>query len=90
MNLLVLIFSFDTCITKQYLSRFFFHLKKFNFVKTFINGINVVVFFKAYTCAEHEFTCESGKCIPKTFKCDGNMDCGVGDNSDEKDCGGKI
>lgn len=50
----------------------------------------LLLFFKAYTCAEHEFTCESGKCIPKTFKCDGNMDCGVGDNSDEKDCGGKI
>lgn len=50
----------------------------------------MLLFFKAYTCAEHEFTCESGKCIPKTFKCDGNMDCGVGDNSDEKDCGGKI
>lgn len=46
MNVLVLIFSLDTCITKQYLSRVFFYLKKFNFVKTFINGINVIVFLK--------------------------------------------
>ncbi|XP_061179517.1 mucin-2-like [Saccostrea echinata] len=40
-----------------------------------------------YTCTQKEFTCDSGKCIPITFKCDGNMDCGVGDNSDETNCG---
>lgn len=65
-------------------------MKKFNFVKIFINGINVVFFLKVYICVEYEFICESGKCIFKIFKCDGNMDCGVGDNFDEKDCGGKI
>lgn len=50
----------------------------------------MLLFFKVYICVEYEFICESGKCIFKIFKCDGNMDCGVGDNFDEKDCGGKI
>lgn len=31
---------------KTVFKQVFFHLKKFNFVKTFINGINVVVFLK--------------------------------------------
>lgn len=34
---------------KTVFKQVFFHLKKFNFVKTFINGINVVVFFLKHT-----------------------------------------
>ena len=30
--------------------------------------------------------CDNGRCIPDDFACDGKIDCGVGDSSDEKDC----
>ena len=32
------------------------------------------------------FTCTSKKCIPKGYVCDGDYDCGTGDDSDEQDC----
>jgi len=33
-----------------------------------------------------QFKCEiTGKCIPNVFMCDGEYDCGYGDNSDEPD-----
>lgn len=36
-------------------------------------------------CSESEFRCDSGQCIPGTWVCDHDNDCG--DNSDERDCG---
>ncbi|XP_064613991.1 LOW QUALITY PROTEIN: SCO-spondin-like [Liolophura sinensis] len=38
------------------------------------------------TCGKNEFTCDNSKCIPSSFYCDGEEDCGMGDNSDEAKC----
>lgn len=32
-------------------------------------------------CTKNEFKCHSGKCIPKRYECDGDIDCN--DGSDE-------
>ena len=32
-----------------------------------------------------DFTCGTGECIPRFYRCDNENDCA--DNSDEKDCG---
>ncbi|CAG7820356.1 unnamed protein product [Allacma fusca] len=38
-------------------------------------------------CSEYEFECLfNWKCIPLSYKCDGDLDCGRGDNSDEMNC----
>ena len=44
--------------------------------------------FIAYVQSCNEFLCKtSKKCIPKTWVCDGSVDCGIGDDSDEaSDC----
>ena len=37
-----------------------------------------------------EFSCKkSGICIPESWRCDGNMDCGLDDQSDEINCSKK-
>ena len=42
-----------------------------------------------YACGEDEFSCTNHKCIPMSFKCNGQNDCG--DNSDEeRDCVGNV
>ncbi|XP_013879264.1 SCO-spondin isoform X2 [Austrofundulus limnaeus] len=38
-------------------------------------------------CSPGEFQCASGKCLPGTRVCDGQLDCGFADGSDEQDCG---
>ena len=35
-------------------------------------------------CAAYEFTCNSGRCIPQDWRCDGHLDCRYGDESDEQ------
>lgn len=37
--------------------------------------------------APTDFKCKSGKCTKKAYICNNIADCGVGDNSDEEDCG---
>lgn len=39
------------------------------------------------TCDTSEFKCTSGKCIPKTFACDVDMDCKDGSDEDPLICG---
>lgn len=39
------------------------------------------------TCGPREFGCNSGRCIPQSFRCDSDNDCG--DYSDEMGCGKK-
>ncbi|XP_056155186.1 SCO-spondin [Lampris incognitus] len=38
-------------------------------------------------CPLGEFQCASGKCLPFNRVCDGRLDCGFADGSDEQDCG---
>ncbi|XP_037550324.1 SCO-spondin-like [Nematolebias whitei] len=39
------------------------------------------------SCSPGEFQCANGKCLPVTRVCDGRLDCGFADGSDEQDCG---
>ena len=36
-------------------------------------------------CYFDQFTCDNGRCVSESWKCDGDNDCG--DNSDEEYCG---
>lgn len=52
------------------------------------NFFHLCTVFLAYVQPCNEYTCkDSKKCIPKTWVCDGSIDCGFGDASDETaDC----
>ena len=41
----------------------------------------------ANTCSSNEFICNTTRCIPKDWRCDGDQDCA--DNSDETNCEAK-
>lgn len=43
-----------------------------------------------HECEDDYFRCQSNTCIPGYFVCDGNMDCGLNDTSDEKNCTGNF
>ena len=41
-------------------------------------------------CDSYEFSCDNGQCVPESYTCDDENDCGdndCGDNSDEDGCG---
>ena len=48
--------------------------------------VNNAPLFLDVTCAEDEFTCANGDCIPNTYTCDNVDDCD--DQSDEEGCSG--
>ena len=41
------------------------------------------IFIAKRSCADDQFECENGRCVPLDYKCDGDNDCN--DNSDEPD-----
>ncbi len=43
--------------------------------------MNHFFFLATVTCSANEFVCNNSRCIPETWKCDGDQDCL--DNSDE-------
>lgn len=44
------------------------------------------VYVVCIVCDENQFECANSKCIPITYICDGENDCG--DSSDEQECQG--
>ena len=51
--------------------------------------INILSILGSFGCPKEKFLCNNTKCLPSTFKCNGQDDCG--DNSDEIDgCVGNI
>ena len=49
---------------------------------------DVVVVVVTATYCKHDgyFECDNGRCIVEEFVCDGHKDCGVTDDSDERNC----
>lgn len=56
---------------------------KSTFLLHTIVEILFILFLVNVTCEATEFPCENGRCIPKSWKCDSENDCG--DGSDEGD-----
>ena len=47
--------------------------------------IPLIYLHKFTVCYSDEFTCDNGECVPDSYVCDGDNDCG--DYSDEDGCG---
>ena len=45
----------------------------------------LIYLHKFTVCDYDEFTCDNGRCVPDSFRCDDDNDCG--DYSDEDGCG---
>lgn len=70
-------FTFPVCGLPVDQSKFTFT----NFLTTTINHTHLV---DQAECDDNEISCDSGKCIPRTFACDGVQDCD--DGADEEGC----
>ena len=42
-----------------------------------------------HRCQADALRCDSGRCVPPQLVCDGHVDCGLDDDSDERNCTGK-
>ena len=61
-----------------------FRVTKFRVRFLFLCGVNRQGRFDLRVCVLEYIMCNStGRCIPESWKCDGDPDCGIGDNSDE-------
>ena len=57
-------------------------------VRTFQYIVIIVIFYFTddHVCLNTQFSCDNGRCVPSSYVCDYENDCG--DNSDEtQDCG---
>ena len=43
-----------------------------------------------HRCRYDALRCDSGRCVPPQLICDGYIDCGLDDDSDERNCTGKL
>ena len=59
----------------------------YSIVNLKIASFHYFLFFSGEACSTHQFECAKGQCIPQTWMCDGENDCG--DFSDEQHCTGK-
>ncbi|KAK6046849.1 Low-density lipoprotein receptor domain class A [Cooperia oncophora] len=53
---------------------------------SFCGWFRHTTFLNRVRCGSDEFRCQSGRCLPKSYLCDGTADCGINgvdDNSDE-------
>ncbi|KAF6214031.1 hypothetical protein GE061_011761 [Apolygus lucorum] len=55
-------------------------------VLTVISPLVVAIVTDSIAVLEPDFECRSGRLIPRRFVCDGEVDCGVRDESDERNC----